>query len=413
MTATVFSSFALPCGLTLKNRIVKAAMEENLAADNFLPGQALFTLYERWAQGGAGLIITGNVMVDHQAMTGPGGVALEADTDLAPFQQWAKLAKQNDTKIWMQINHPGRQVYENMQGKALAPSAKALDLGSFSKLFAIPKAMHHADIADVIQRFVTTAKLAEQAGFDGVQIHAAHGYLLSQFLSPLTNLRDDEWGGSLANRARLLANIISQVKAEVSAEFCVAVKLNTADFQRGGFDVDDANAVVAMLETLGVDCIELSGGSYEAPAMQRTTADERTLAREAYFLEFAQAMVKQTTVPLMLTGGIYRFETAQQVLDEGMSLVGMASALGAQPDLPNIWQAQPEHVGRLPNITWSNKPLKGLATMAMVKRWLRENSQGRPATHHASAVWTLLKDQWFKAKQTKRYRQQCQVKRAK
>lgn len=398
-----FTPCTLPNGQVLKNRIAKAAMEENLAAPFHLPGDALFNLYSAWANGGAGLIITGNVMVDHLAMTGPNGVALESAEKLDLFAYWAQTAQQNNTKVWMQINHPGRQVYKNMHGKALAPSAKALDLGKFSKLFAKPKAMTQLDIANVIQRFVTTAKLAEQAGFDGVQIHAAHGYLLSQFLSPLTNLRDDEWGGSLANRARLLATIISKVQAEVAPEFTIAVKINSADFQRGGFDVDDAVAVVAMLEELGVHCIEISGGSYEAPAMQGTTADERTLAREAYFLSFAEQIASKTSVPIMTTGGIFRLATAEKVLAENIALIGMASALGAQPDLPQRWATEPDLVGTMPNITWHNKPLKGLATMAMVKRWLRESSQNKSPTLNANPVWTLLKDQFIKSKQTKRY----------
>lgn len=398
-----FTSCTLPNGQVLKNRITKAAMEENLAAPFHLPGDALFNLYSAWANGGAGLIITGNVMVDHLAMTGPNGVALESAEKLDLFAYWAQTAQQNNTKVWMQINHPGRQVYKNMHGKALAPSAKALDLGKFSKLFATPKAMTQLDIANVIQRFVTTAKLAEQAGFDGVQIHAAHGYLLSQFLSPLTNLRDDEWGGSLANRARLLATIISKVQAEVAPQFTIAVKINSADFQRGGFDVDDAVAVVAMLEELGVHCIEISGGSYEAPAMQGTTADERTLAREAYFLSFAEQIASKTSVPIMTTGGIYRLATAEKVLAENIALIGMASALGAQPDLPQRWVTEPDLVGTMPNITWQSKPLKGLATMAMVKRWLRESSQNKTPTLNANPVWTLLKDQFIKSKQTKRY----------
>lgn len=398
-----FTPYTLPNGQVLKNRITKAAMEENLAAPYHLPGDALFNLYSAWANGGAGLIITGNVMVDHLAMTGPNGVALESAEKLDLFADWAQIAQQNNTKVWMQINHPGRQVYKNMHGKALAPSAKALDLGKFSKLFATPKAMTQLDIANVIQRFVTTAKLAEQAGFDGVQIHAAHGYLLSQFLSPLTNLRDDEWGGSLANRARLLATIISKVQAEVAPEFTIAVKINSADFQRGGFDVDDAVAVVVMLEELGVHCIEISGGSYEAPAMQGTTADERTLAREAYFLSFAEQIASKTRVPIMTTGGIYRLATAEKVLAENIALIGMASALGAQPDLPKRWATEPDLVGTMPNITWQNKPLKGLATMAMVKRWLRESSQNKTPTLNANPVWTLLKNQFIKSKQTKRY----------
>ena len=182
----------------------------------------------------------------------------------------------------MQLNHPGRQVMANMGGNAWAPSAIPLAMGKHSKLFAQPQAMDKTQIAEVIARFAASAHAAERAGFTGVEIHAAHGYLISQFLSPLTNQRNDRWGGELANRARLLLEVVRAVRERVSPGFCVAVKLNSADFQRGGFSSDDARQVVLMLNDLPVDLIELSGGSYESPAMQGETADGRTLARSLF-----------------------------------------------------------------------------------------------------------------------------------
>jgi len=211
----LFVPLTLPNGSTLPNRLAKAAMEEAMAEAGQLPGLAIERLYARWAQGGAGLLITGNVMVDSRALTGPGTIALEAHTPLAPFKAWTLASHRHGAKIWMQINHPGRQVMANMGGLAWGPSAVPLDLGKHSTLFASPVAMTHAQIAEVIERFAATAHAAEQAGFDGVQIHAAHGYLLSQFLSPLANRRDDEWGGSVANRARLLLAIVRAVRARV------------------------------------------------------------------------------------------------------------------------------------------------------------------------------------------------------
>ncbi|MBX9912989.1 MAG: 2,4-dienoyl-CoA reductase, partial [Pseudomonadaceae bacterium] len=184
---TLFTPLLLPCGTQLPNRLAKAAMEENLASVGQLPGDTLIGLYQRWAAGGSGLLITGNVMIDGAAMTGPGGIVLESATPLEGFQRWAKAAKSNGAQVWMQLNHPGRQTYANLGGKRWAPSVVALDLGKHSSRFAIPKAMDEQDISQLIQRFADSARLAEQAGFDGVQIHAAHGYLLSQFLSPLSN----------------------------------------------------------------------------------------------------------------------------------------------------------------------------------------------------------------------------------
>jgi 2,4-dienoyl-CoA reductase-like NADH-dependent reductase (Old Yellow Enzyme family) len=306
----------------------------------------------------------------------------------------------------MQINHPGRQVMANMGGLAWAPSAVALDLGKHSKLFAQPVAMSAANIVEVIQRFGDSAHAAEQAGFNGVQIHAAHGYLLSQFLSPLTNHRTDEWGGNLENRARLLLEVVRAVRQRVSAGFNVAVKLNSADFQRGGFSEDDARQVVQLLNGLPVDLTELSGGSYESPAMQGRTADGRTLAREAYFLEFAQALAKVARMPVMTTGGIARQEIAEQVLASGVAVVGIATALSVAPDLPQQWRAGQKPTATEPPVNWKDKTLASIATMALVRRRMRAlgAAAGNSASGALNPLYTLLVDQVRAAMLTRRYR---------
>lgn len=404
MASIAFNSLTLPNGQVLKNRLSKAAMEENLGNPQLVPDATLIQLYRRWGMGGVGLIITGNVMVDRLAMTGPGGLALEADTQLEPFKRLAQASQQEGAKIWMQINHPGRQVYQALGGKALSASDIGVNLGKHSHLFGKPKAMTEADIEDVIQRFVTTAQQAEAAGFDGVEIHAAHGYLLSQFLSPLTNQRNDRWGGSIENRARLLLEITRRIRATVRPTFAVAVKLNSADFQRGGFDLDDACAVVAMLNPLGIDALEISGGSYEAPAMQGRTADGRTLAREAYFLEFAAQIAKVANVPVMSTGGITRLATAEQVITAGVDLVGMGSALAVCPDLPKRWQAHPDFQPEIPRVEWQDKALSSVATMAVMRRYLRRWSKQMPTFGRLHPLVSLVLDRLRQKRLTKRYR---------
>ena len=404
MASLLFSPFTFPNGAQTKNRIVKAAMEENMANEKQQPDSQLFNLYRTWALGGTGLIITGNVMIDKLAMTGPGGVVLEKTTDLSPFRQWAKSAKENNTRVWMQINHPGRQVFAALGGKALAPSAIPLAMGEHSKLFAKPKAMSEDEILDVIQRFVDTAKQAQKAGFDGVEVHAAHGYLISQFLSPLTNKREDSWGGSLENRAKILTTVLKEIRQACGDNFDLAVKLNSADFQRGGFDIDDATQVIKMFEPLNIDMVELSGGSYEAPAMQGRSADSRTLAREAYFLKFAQQIAKSTSIPVMTTGGIKRKAIAEEVLASNVSLVGMASALAYTPHLPNKWQNNNDSSGFIPHVGWKNKTLSALAVMALIKRQLKRIGKGKSPKLNSSPFWSFLLDQRAKAKLTKRYR---------
>jgi 2,4-dienoyl-CoA reductase-like NADH-dependent reductase (Old Yellow Enzyme family) len=400
----LFDSLTLPNGSTLPNRIAKAAMEENMADADHAPSEPLLRLYEAWADGGSGLLISGNVMVDRRAMTGPGGVVLEDEQQLARFQRWARIGRAKGAQFWLQINHPGRQMQANLGQPTWAPSAVPLELGNLSKRFATPQAMTEAVIEDVIERFARTARLAEQAGFTGVEVHAAHGYLLNQFLSPLTNQRSDQWGGSLENRARLLLEIVKAVRGVVSPGFAVAVKLNSADFQRGGFSADDAQQVVRLLNELDVDLVELSGGSYEAPAMQGQARDGRTLAREAYFLEFAREIRAVARMPIMVTGGIRRAPIAQDVLASGIEMVGIGTALAIEPNLPRDWQLGLGSAPQLPPITWKNKVLASLANMAVVKYQLHKLSQGRDSQPGVFPLWALLTQQVKDIFRTRQYR---------
>jgi 2,4-dienoyl-CoA reductase-like NADH-dependent reductase (Old Yellow Enzyme family) len=296
-----------------------------------------------------------------------------------------------------------------MPGVVWGPSAVAVDLGRHSKRFGRPVAMTEEQIRATVQRFATTAQRAEQAGFDGVEVHAAHGYLLSQFLSPLVNKRSDAWGGSLENRARLLLDVVRAIRTVVSSSFAVAVKLNSADFQRGGFDVDDAARVIAMLDPLGVDLVELSGGSYESPAMAGRPTDGRTAAREAYFLELAGDLAKTSPLPLMLTGGIIRRETAEAVLASGVALVGMGTAIAVTPDLPNRWQNGLEATERLKPVTWSDKTLASAASMGLVRHQMRRITRGKDPTSRTQPVHALVCDQRAQRRALRRYREWLQT----
>lgn len=401
---TLFDPLVLPNGQRLKNRIAKAAMEEGMAGPGQLPGPDFARLYRRLAEGGAGLLITGNVMVSADALTGPGGVVLEAHTPLAPFRAWAEAAHAGGARIWMQINHPGRQVFAALGNPGWAPSAVALEMGKHGKLMAPVRALEAAQIETIVQQFAATARQAEAAGFDGVQIHAAHGYLLSQFLSPLVNRRTDRWGGAdIADRARLLLAVLRAVRAAVQPGFAVALKLNSADFQRGGFSEQDARAVVQGLDAEALDLLELSGGSYESPAMQGRTADGRTLAREAYFLDFARDLAVAAQMPVMTTGGIRRRAVAEQVLAGGVALVGIGTALAQQPDLPTHWQAEEAGVPPLA-VNWKDKTLAGLASMAMVRCQLRRMGAGREPLARPWPSASLVGDQWRARRLAKRYR---------
>ncbi|MEU3828377.1 2,4-dienoyl-CoA reductase [Streptomyces sp. SID486] len=404
MTDELFTPLPLRSGRVLGNRIAKAAMEENMAGDGQLPDRELFGLYRRWAAGGAGLLITGNVMVHAEALTGPAGVVLDEAAPLEPFAEWAEAGRSGGGAIWMQINHPGRQIGSDMPGVVWGPSAVAVDLGRHSGRFGRPVAMTPEQIQATVTRYAVTAQRAEQAGFDGVEVHAAHGYLLSQFLSPLVNKRTDQWGGSLENRARMLLDVVRAVRAAVSPSFAVAVKLNSADFQRGGFDADDARQVIEMLAPLGVDLVELSGGSYESPAMSGRPADARTQAREAYFLDLARDLVTTSPLPLMLTGGITRRATAEQVLGSGVAVVGMGTALAVTPDLPDRWRRGREADARLRPVTWSDKALASAAGMAQVRHQMRRIARGSRPTPRTHPAFALVAERRRQRRALRRYR---------
>ncbi|MGB6180227.1 MAG: NADH:flavin oxidoreductase/NADH oxidase family protein [Rhodococcus sp. (in: high G+C Gram-positive bacteria)] len=306
MTTTLTDPLTLPCGQILPNRIMKAALSEALADKSNSPNTRLETLYSTWSRGGFGLIITGNVMVDRTQLGEPGNVVIEDDRDLDALTRWAKTTHDGGVPIWVQLNHPGRQSNPLALGHTpVAPSPVALNFPGSTT----PRELTGAEIEDIIERFAVAAAVCETAGFDGVQIHGAHGYLVAQFLSPQSNKRDDEWGGDPERRMRFVIEIVRRIRARVSPRFAVGIKLNSADFQRGGYTDDESRGVITALSGEGIDLIEVSGGSYEKPTMMGSGAAS-TRAREAYFLEYA-ATVRELArdIPLAVTGG-FRSRTA-------------------------------------------------------------------------------------------------------
>ncbi|WP_328778914.1 NADH:flavin oxidoreductase/NADH oxidase family protein [Streptomyces canus] len=290
----------LPSGQVLPNRIMKSALSEALGNKHNSPDERLQQLYSTWSQGGYGLLITGNVMIDRTQLGEPGNVVIEDERDLDALARWAKSTQGAGVPIWAQLNHPGRQSNLFALGHTpVAPSAVPLNLPGA----AMPRALAAEEIEQIIERFGNAAAVCEAAGFNGVQLHAAHGYLVAQFLSPLSNRRDDDWGGDLERRMRFLIEVVRGIRSRVSPGFSVGVKLNSADFQRGGFTEDESRAVVAALAKERIDLLEVSGGSYESPAMAGSAA-ESTRAREAYFLEYARTVrALLGDVPLAVTGG--------------------------------------------------------------------------------------------------------------
>ena len=345
-TPTPASRLTLPCGAVLPNRIAKAAMTEGLADADLRATARLASLYRRWSEGGAGLLITGNVMVDRRVPERPGNVAIDrhwpscVDADArARLRVWAQAGTVAGNHLWMQLSHAGRQSPRYATRDPVGPSAVGLDLlGAYGR----PRALTVSEIRALPARFAEAAAIARECGFTGVQIHAAHGYLLSAFLSPSTNRREDDYGGSLANRARLLIETLRATRAAVGTDFPIAVKLNSDDFRTGGFSAEDSLAVVRMLGAEGIDLLELSGGTYEQPRLlghagkpeSVAPVRESTRRREAYFLAYAEVARPVASMPLMLTGGFRSRAAMDEALADGaLDVIGLARPLVTEPDL--------------------------------------------------------------------------------
>lgn len=345
MSEVLSHNLTLPCGAVLQNRLAKAAMTEGLADVHGRPTEGLQRLYRIWSDSGAGLLLTGNIMVDADHLERPGNVIINGEPDermQSALSQWAKEGTRSGNHLWGQISHSGRQTPKVVNPNPKAPSA--VKVGLPGGQFGDPVGMTADEIEDVIERFGVCAAALKQAGFTGVQVHAAHGYLFSQFLSPRTNLRKDRFGGSLENRALPLLMAVGRVRAAVGPEFPVAVKLNSADFQKGGFAFEDSLRVASWLEEAGVDLIEISGGNYEQPKLlglrgleteEKQHVAESTRDREAYFVDFAMAMQEHVSIPLMVTGGFRRRSGMEEAIAKGAAdVIGLGRPMCVDTDAP-------------------------------------------------------------------------------
>lgn len=360
--------FTLPNGSLIKNRMLKSAMSEALGMKNGAPKPDLAVLYGEWAKGGIGICITGNVMIDKKALGEPGNVVVENEDNLAALKQWAMAATQNNTHCWVQLNHPGKQSPKGLNKENVSPSAVPFrkDLQTF---FSTPRALEENEIWDIIQRFGNAAYVLKKAGFTGIQIHGAHGYLVSQFLSPHHNIRTDKWGGNPENRRRFVIEVYNAIRAKVGTDFPVSIKLNSADFLRGGFTEAESLETIKALSAIGMDLIEISGGTYEAPVMTGIKNDlssvkESTKQREAYFLDFAEKARKAITTPLALTGGFRSLEGMATAISSGaIDFVGIARIVAIEPDAPNRLLSGKETKNTVKPLTTGIKLLDNMGLM--------------------------------------------------
>ena len=332
----ISSSFTLPNGSVLKNRITKSAMSENFGTRYHAPSKGLINAYKVWAKGNPGLLITGNVMVDSMALGEARNVVVEDYKDFELLKEWARTVKGTGVHLWPQINHPGRQALAAINRETVGPSAISLNIGRVAKMFQLPTALTEEAIWEIIKRFGNTARIMKEAGFTGCQIHGAHGYLVSQFLSPNSNIRTDQWGGSLNNRARFVLEIYREIRRQVGSDYSIGIKINSADFQRGGFSEVESMQVISLLGNEGIDLIEISGGTYERPAMMNGDRKRSTVSREAYFLDYIDKARKLIKTPLLLTGGFRSVSVMEKALEDGnLDVVGLARPFCLYPNLAN------------------------------------------------------------------------------
>ena len=328
----LFTPITLPNGTTIKNRFFKSAMSEGMGTKNFQPKKNIATLYKRWAEGGTGLIITGNIMIDPKGTAEPGNIVFDKNSNMEILKDWAKQGQQHGAKVMVQINHPGKQVPKTIAKETVAPSAVPLGNG-LNKLFSTPRALTTSEVEELVQKFITSAKVAKDAGFSGVQIHAAHGYLISQFLSPHDNRRTDKYGGSLENRMRFLKEIYLGMREELGKDFTIGIKINSTDFKEDGLTEEDSLKTIIELANLGLDFVEISGGTYERPAMMGATSKS---TNQVFFAEYSKKLKQKIEIPVVVTGGIRSINAMNTLLNDNTTdFIGIARPLTIDPNIPN------------------------------------------------------------------------------
>ena len=410
MPSKLFSTISLR-DLTLANRLVVSPMGQYNSRDGSATDWHLMHLGQ-FSLGGFGLVMTEVSAVEPAGRISHACAGIWSDENELALKRVVDFCKEYGVSaLGLQIGHSGRKGSTTSMfdgAKPLMPADGGWQTVAPSEIpfapgWQTPRALSKSELATLVEQFSAAVRRADRIGYDLVELHGGHGYLIHQFLSPLSNQRMDAWGGSLENRARLLLEIVKAVRAAVSPGFAVAVKLNSADFQRGGFSADGAREVVEMLNPLGVDLVELSGGSYEAPAMQGEARDGRTRAREADFVEFARDIRTVARMPVMVTGGVRRLPVAEQVVSSGVDMVGMGTALAIDPNLPRDWRAGKDSAPALRPIAWKNKPLASLANMATVKFQLRKLGRGKATNPRVSPLRALIVQQVSNACRVRQY----------
>ena len=321
--------------LAIANRFVRSATWEAMATDDGACTPQLTNLMAGLAKGGVGLIITGHTYVSKEGQAGPRQLGVYKDDLIPGLTEITRAVHDKGGHIAMQLAHAGFYAHSKLTGQISFAPSQVKGLSKSPK-----REMGMEDIRQVVRAFAQAAHRAKSAGFDGVQIHSAHGYLLSQFLSPIYNKRNDMYGGDIHNRARVLIEILRAIRKETGPNYPVIVKLNTRDFAKNGLSLADSLRVGVMLEENGIDAIELSGGLHISGKMGAIRTGIKTQADEAYFKDAATAFKEKVRVPLLLVGGIRSFQVAESLVVQGIAdFISMSRPFIREPDLINRWRS--------------------------------------------------------------------------
>jgi len=320
--------------MQLNNRFVRSATWEGMAGDDGECTPQLMKTMTDLAQGSVGLIITSHSYIRKDGQARPRQIGIHKDHVIDGYQTMTREVHKHGSKIAIQINHVGIFGEEEITGhKPLAPSKVDGEWQS-------PQEITNEGIGDLIRAFGQAARRAKEADFDAVQIHCAHGYINNQFLSPLFNKRKDEYGGSIENRARIVLEVLREIRSVVGVDYPVLVKINSEDFVEGGLIFEDSIKICQMLEKEGIDAIELSGGTMLSGKMGPAREGIHSAEKEAYFKESAKILKDKLDVPLILVGGIRSLEMMERLLDEGYAdYISMSRPFIREPGLVKRWQS--------------------------------------------------------------------------
>jgi len=322
-------------GMELSNRFVRSATWEGMAAEDGSVTPKLKETLVALAKGGVGLIITSHAYVLPEGQAGPWQLGIYKDELIEGYRDLTQSVRAAGAKIVVQLAHAGKFAPESLTGQP------PLVVSDFEGLSQSPRHEISIDyIRKLVAAFGEAARRAQAAGFDGVQIHSAHGYLLSQFLSPAFNRREDEYGGSIGNRAKIHVQICQAMRKAVGDKFPILIKLNCRDFTDDGLSLEDSLKVGRMLEKAGLDAIELSGGLLTGGKLSPSRPGIKSEEQEAYFKEDARAFKKEINILLLLVGGIRSFEVAERLVEDGVAdYISMSRPFIREPELINRWKA--------------------------------------------------------------------------